>query len=73
MDWVWWPGVAFVTKDGWDAVRAYWEAQERVTDLGCCHDAGDCAEPSCGRARPAERLRALPAEPINDSRNQDWD
>jgi hypothetical protein len=49
------------------------EPQERVTDLGCCHDAGDCAEPLCGRARPAGRVRALPAEPINDSRNQDWD
>jgi hypothetical protein len=67
MDWVWWPGVAFVTKDGWEAVKAHWEGLE------CCHDAGDCSEPSCGRAKPAERLRALLPEPVNDSRNQDWD
>jgi hypothetical protein len=55
------------------------ELTERVTDLGCCHDAGDCAEPLCGRAeplcgraRPTGRAALLP-EPINDSRNQDWD
>jgi hypothetical protein len=56
MDWVWWHEVGVVTKAQWDAVRAHWEAQERVTDLECCHDAGDCAEPLCGRAGPTGRV-----------------
>jgi hypothetical protein len=37
-------------------VWSLWPAQERVTDLECCHDAGDCAEPLCGRAGPSGRV-----------------
>jgi hypothetical protein len=52
MDWVWWHEVGVVTKAQWDAVRANFKSTPADE---CCHDAGDCSEPLCGRARPAGR------------------